>query len=763
MRRVVIITLFILLSLLVSCSCSGPASGGDTGTTAVNTSQSEQGLFDVYEKERTKEPVIVEDARYKIEEAFEKKEISEEEYIVLRFQEAFEPEALPAAYQSDEHGPRPNDNSFLFYMLRTRWDTFSPETKKALHKYYVPSWDPDSIWYDPEQKNELSMTASVDNESGEKLAAPVQQFTDWLTIVPAAAAVTNKLNGYDFKIYFVNSGDEGKATVVTNALVKAYKKYKAAGMAEPTDWIWADVQTIPNGDLGSERLENVMNDGVRRCTIRIERNQDTKHLETTAAHELFHCFQESMQLPNYVTDEWIWESTAVWSEEYVFPDYNTEHDYDPDYFMELNKDFLDKAENKDYGAYLWWFYLSQKAGKSPVPILKGLQNAKDQMGSRNSLKHRPQWYEEQKEFALWNVNYKPFKYYQDSDNKPSEIPYGDSAEYKDVKKGDKFSMPVDMDTGGMKYFVYIVNDNVKKLTFNLEGGNKHAHDKLGVQMIYKVGDNRLYEDVSDRDKVVFCRTRPSEKVSKVLLIVNNADLDNMFSGKHEVDASGKCTPGWSGYTRVKWSDSGSDNDLPTLSGDPTVGSWFERGSITVHDTLVYDQEYDEFLVENTSYSYNFAEHQQVNYDRPCGLLYTSGDDWMTGGGTKNWEINKDSIWNSLAPRRLESAEEGGGIYTLDIDTAVGKYMSRSQSIERQNTCPLFGITTPAPPENTIDTWVDYSNSETDGYVGVKVPDLHDYRVKLSEDRKRLTGYGEANFIYHDYKVPVQIDVDYSYG
>ncbi len=750
MRRV-IIALFILLSLLVSCSCGGPDAGGGVWAGG----DDEEWLFD--DEAEYDEP---DDGKSRIVEALENEEITEDEYLLLRFQEAYEPESLPEEYQSEDETTAV-DETFLFYMLNHRWDELDSATQAALEQYHLPGWDPGSYWYDPEMENDETLMGTFGEES--ELAGTVEKTIDWLTIVPAVEAVQNKHpSGTDYMIRF-QTGYNAQALIVKAAMDKAYAKFKAAGFKEPKDWIWVRLQDISDGSLGVEELDNIMNDGVQRCTIRIERDLSKKRMESVTAHELFHCFQEYMDLMPYSSEEWIWESTAVWSEEFVYPENNREHEYDSDIFPKLNAWFFDRQGVRHYGAYIWWYYLYQEAGKSHVPIKSMLEAAKKPNGQLKAHKARPKFYEEHKEWALWNLNMEAFyKFYKDHANMPTYIPQPPSLDksrlYNDI------TMPQDLavDAGGMHYYTYRVNNDVDKVKIKLEGANKKVHEQLGVQLLYKIDDNWLYLDVSEEDEVVFCRKRASERVKFLILIFNNADLDDMFFSQFEVDGTDKCAPEWSGYTRVTWTDAGSANDLPTLSGDPTSGNWHERGSLTIRDTLVYDSENDEFLIKKTHYSYSHSEKQTITYSRDCGLQHEIDYDSYQGAGSKEWEIDPGKLWQSNAPTRLENSGEGPGVYELDLDPAVGTFTSYSFKIDQQKTCPFWGIATPVGAELQRQEWHDTHNSEEETVFGPD-PNMYEYRVQLSEDRKRLTGRGEANFVYDGREVPVYIDVDYSYG
>ncbi len=586
--------------------------------------------------------------------------------------------------------------------------------------------------------------------------------------MPAVGAATNKHeSGNDFYVQVQSTSDSAKAQTVMNALKKALAKYKAAGFPDTKDWVFVELKDDPVDDKGKpidglSWMDSLEGETTKRCNIIIKKNQDDKGLAATAAHELFHCVQYHIPLRDYPNDAWLYESTAVWSEEFVFPTYNTEHQYDPLIFATFNKEFFDISNDRNYGGYLWWFFLYQEAGKHPSPILKALTDAKKPSTEKKALQARPNFAKEHKEYALWNYNKEPYKYYQDADGKPSAMPLPPSYENWLVDNQFSVEMENDMEPGAILYKQYQIDENVDKLRFNFEAMNGRVFDDMGIQLVYKIGGDWHYMDATYEDEVVFCRKRSSEHVTEAMLILDNGNLDDTYLGVLTVEADKTCPPAWGGFITLTWTDSGTKSDLPTLSGDPVTGMWDEKGSITIRDELLYDKEEDEFLIKKTSYSYAHSERQSISYSRPCGLLYESDVSTMSGGGTKEWEIDKDNLWKTDAPTRFDASDDGAGIYEVSLDPAVGTFVSHSESTEERNTCPLWGVSTPGPPEHSSDVWDSTYNSE-DGYIPVADPNTYDVRAVLSPDRKRLTGAGDANFNYDGREVPVHVTIDYSYG
>lgn len=745
--------------LLVGCTCSGPASSGDQGGETVDladvdTSHLPAWLLEAAQPVDEELPVTSEEL---ILAAYDEERIDFDEYLTLRFQAAFEPERLPEAYAGEEGaheaGAGSWDHPFLFAQLRTRWDELSPETQERLRTYVLPAEDPESFWYE-EEENVLT-----EEEAGVKLAGPAERIVDWLTLVPAAEAVVNKnALGESFEIHY-GDGMTQQAQWVAAALNHAHAKFLAAGFPEPKEWVYVKVKTMPANVFGEEGLAN--RSGKERCHIHIKSGMDKRMTETTTAHELFHCFQEYIPLQAYENEgQWIWESSAVWSEEYAYPQHNTEHTMrDRLTWKIFHRPLFDVAGTNEYSRYLWWFYLSQKAGKSAAPVKETLFAAKPPSDQRKALESRPDFLDEHKEYALWGLNSDPYQYYQDSDGYPKERPNGYSKKEILVEKGKKNKLDADLQPGAIRYLYYFVNDDVEKIEFDLRELNREANEKGGVQMIYSLGDGTVYRDVSDEEEVVFCRNREMERVHAVLFIVNNADLETLHIGSLPFDASEECKPEWSGGITISWSASNSV-DQETLSGDMAHGTWSERGAISSRETLVYDKEWDEFLVAEQEFSYDYNEEELITYDRECGYLSEGETHWEKGGGHGVFDIDEEYVEYSDAPTRLRGIEDAPGTYELDLSIVSGTATTHSESFTERKPCGLEGIFTPGAGEGGRDVF-DNEYDTNAFYSIINFPNV-EMVVRLSEDRKRLTGEGEAWFQYGNTKVPVEISVEYAY-
>ena len=92
-------------------------------------------------------------------------------------------------------------------------------------------------------------------------------------------------------------------------------------------------------------------------------------LDVTAAHEFFHAVQFGY---DYVEDGWLLEGTATWVEDRVHDDVDDNHQYLDDSALANPYVPLDRArygEQRQYGTFLFWEYLTEHLGASPGPLV----------------------------------------------------------------------------------------------------------------------------------------------------------------------------------------------------------------------------------------------------------------------------------------------------------------------------------------------------------------------------------------------------------
>ncbi|MFH1588196.1 MAG: DUF6055 domain-containing protein [Candidatus Diapherotrites archaeon] len=663
-----------------------------------------------------------------IEEAYENKELSKDEFFVQSAYAAFEPELLNSNYSGEE--PEISPDGFL-WRLTNEFDSLSNESQEKLEKYILPPSDSKSFWH-----------------SDEIVIEAMEEKKDIIYF----SIMQNKhpLTGLEYHIEYP-TGMEAKKIITENAFTKAFNMYSFnVVLNEPKDWVHIYIQDLPKYD-GLAYYNNEL--GAKRCILVINKTLDERKMKTTVAHELFHCFQFYVPL-KYTGDEmWSMEATATWSEEYVYPTENTEHEYDAEFFGKLNKDMFNKKGDREYGSYLWFYYLYQNEGKAPDFMRDFLMHTSME-GTKTAITELSEFDSKFHEYALWNYNTAPFKYYQDTAGKPSSTPHDASYEFSFPSPEAKFDQKIDVAKGGMKYYEFALIDSIKRIEFDLTSFNPIPNAQTGIQMIYEIGGQKFYMDVSDRDKIEFCRTRPNEKVDSVLFIVSNSDLDSKLVGPMKIDTTGECAPMWSGYVKMNWTDS-RGYDWSEITGDPTVETRNRTGDYISNEKLIYDKEEDEWLLKSRTASLRESDISLISYGHDCGNETKYDADWVNGNHNENHDTLSKPMYVIRSDLLTRINKNNDGKYELNLGMSLDNTKYSSMLSYTRKPCPLDGAFFPPPYYKP-----QALSSQGEG----REPQPNDVPVlTLSPDGKHLFGEGTANFQSGDEIINVSFVANFYYG
>ncbi len=514
--------------------------------------------------------------------AREEGRITEEEYYMLRCTELFDHDSLDPQYRG-EPDPLPDPTAVL-REVAARFDGFTADTQAQLRPYVTPFDDPDSYWY----------------RAGDVVYPPPAETRK------ADAAVRLMDRPTASGDFFEMSGEPGQdliVAVVREALETSYLAFLDLGFTEPTDWIAVKVRA----DIGTTELLGeetfLETEGRERCNIVIRSDLSDDELRGTAAHELFHCFQEYVDAdPNVDVAEWVWESSAVWSEEFVFPAGNTEHRFDWTFFSSLEIYLFDTDASRHYASYPFWFFIYQRDGKTGNTV-RDFYLAIQREGTIEAWGARPNRYEEFKEYALWNLNSDPHKYYEDFDDEPSMRPFGGSIEHRALDLGETVDEPVILQSGAIMYYVYTFDNDIDRVQFDLTEVQKDEDNENGIQAVYRIDGEWTHEDVSYRDDLTFCRSRPSEHVEAVILIISNGQMDessrgSVISADIPIDTTEMCMPSWHGYVECSWDNGGPGSGRGDRYLDP--GDYTSVGNSRVDETLLLEPGWAFYMTEATA-------------------------------------------------------------------------------------------------------------------------------------------------------------------
>ncbi len=113
------------------------------------------------------------------------------------------------------------------------------------------------------------------------------------------------------------------------------------------------------------------------------------NIAQTAAHEIAHAILARFPLSHGCADRtWLAEATATWAEHHAYPNHNTEHPQAPRFLDEPALALETKANNREYGAYLWFLFATRgdatglsNAATRRVPATWAALAGKDSLGA----------------------------------------------------------------------------------------------------------------------------------------------------------------------------------------------------------------------------------------------------------------------------------------------------------------------------------------------------------------------------------------------
>lgn len=399
--------------------------------------------------------------------------------------------------------------------------------------------------------------------------------------------------------------------------------------------------------------------GNKRATIEMVNSLDDKDAEDVLAHEFFHVLQFALDVGCADTIWWR-ESTALWAEDFVYPDDNREHQFANAYLKDMDKP-LDPAdddcsceEEREYGSYLFPFFIARTF--SPHLVAEIWHKAQDESILDAIDDVLPGGLDQQwPEFALDAWNAKPrddFQNWDGLDDGVSKV-YGDPDK---LKAGDDLGLPTgDLKHMSAKYFSYEVADGVRTVAlqngapyFQL-GGDKNKH--AGVHAIVELDDGSLeVKNWSNEIGPNYCLDLSGQHVKKLTLVYTNAEKKKDFDSTEPsyLVASNIGCKSWT----VK-----ASSDATTTSG----------GHVTTTTTATFKR-------------VPSSPDSPVLYTPVSGSLNWTGTysaDGCTGSGNGSLAVDKDSgymtmFWNDhnvpgFLPTRGYGGTIGGPLLGFEID------------------------------------------------------------------------------------------------
>ncbi|HKL42789.1 MAG TPA: hypothetical protein VJ962_09460 [Clostridia bacterium] len=547
-------------------------------------------------------------------------------------QEAF----LPEAYQGYEGWV---DTHYELRYIRDHWDDFSKEEQDEIIPLIVPIEDPRSIHHPKTEKSSIIPIAYADSDRLVKRSFIIDNQT--IEIVYVIQDEWLQVNEQWHKIEDVAMA-LGIESVVEEAIRKGWDKFKPLMKKTPSSKVL--VELIPM-ELGLEGEE--WHDGTQyRIRLNLLYLYLPKRVQSTSVHELFHVFQDEYGIGfKFKEEKWLCEATAVWSENYVYPDYNIEHDRLPGFFNTLEKDRINFGKAFEYDSYMLFYYLTDYANmnfiREAIEKAGTGGNAAIRPYLNNKIPNRKEVYAE---FALYNWNKVPVKIYNDHGPLKGS-PNGGGFLNKFMINETEDEQSIHLKPGAIEYYHYDFDRSDEDLHHvNIDFSNTFLNDQdISRQALIKINGawfTEIWDDVSQKR---YCSLRnDDELVEELILIYSNSSFTDE---KNKID-----------YFKV-WTE--SCHEAMALDISVTYEyltdyfEWSLEGQLT--DRLVLKDHYM-FLVESSDYSLN-------------GKGVLEGEYSVNTNGKIGGSIEEPSVENSLVRIILPMGEEHEE--TLEIYKAFG--------------------------------------------------------------------------------------------
>ena len=592
-----------------------------------------------------------------IEDAFAAGSLTMEQRLLLEFDAIYRPAQVPAAYAG---GPEPStDHGYLFWLLGEVWPTLSSDAQSALRPFTLPPTDPASFFYPAVASGSRSQLGEVDWEV-EALPNDVQ--LQWPKN-PARPDLADR------------------AAAIASAATEVPPKFKALLGFRMTPVV---IFLLPASEFSAAEESGDADPTPTGCSVRIRDNLAAappldkdyaaalRETMATTAHELFHCFQFTVLggLSNDKDVRWLMESTATWSEDYAYPDFQTEQTSAWRYLYRTRWDLLSNKAEHHYGAYMWHLFLAQYV--SPAEVDYALLSSRPPSSSpRKMLAGRADFANELAEFAVWNWNREPFTYYRDPPPAIFPTRADDASRTAEIiESAGERRIDVKLGKGAVGYYqIELTNRDLAKLTFDLSGLDAAPGGPTQVTAILLFHTGTFRESWSGLDKVEFCRHLPDQNLGRAIVIVSNADLEKDLDKSFKFKAEEKCGPGWAGSIRMHWRRddqwSGMSGTMTWLSGESNSGEG------VIREKLVYDAARDAFVVKEMTFAAR-TEHRdsrvKVRDDIGlCGTISESHRSSTWGAGFNQFpDTDPEGTHTRLSGSKPASGRYGG-TYDLGFD------------------------------------------------------------------------------------------------
>jgi hypothetical protein len=578
-----------------------------------------------------------------IEQDLIDKKISKQDAMILNLVGAFSPELLPKKYIPKGKEIKIDIQQAIDW-LNFNYDSLDDETKEMLLPYYVLPDEPNSIFNQPTKTQKISEKISI--------IPSVTANNDVWNIIPFT------INNIKYSVIYRGTNKPVQADWIKKSVQKSHPKFvELLGISPNCD---IPIYIVPLNGKTFEGLAggDLKNGEISRRYILISDKLNEKQTKQVTTHELFHQFQFSIPLFSIYGEDigWLMEATAVWSENFVYPDLNYEHRFLKKFYHSLDESMIKRGNTHEYSRYTWPLFLEQYLD-SPQIVATILLNAKNLGATESATTSLDSFDYLFSEYALWNYNKGPVKNYIDNPEFPGDVFSSKAFFLKKFHNQEKIPREYSIEPLAFAYDAYVFTDEIDKIIFKF---NKETTQQQYRWALVKINDEWRIEDWSQIKEKKICKSNYYDDVRAVVIVISNSNLNEKYDESYEINAKGECEPAWKGRTKITWEHSSVKDSVSTTTTKV-------KGEYISNDELKIDEDGDALIVIS-NIKYDDYKSIKTSYKSvSCGSLLSNSKEIILKG-TTNLDLSDKKKTSLTRWRTLGTIEEPKGII---FDLSVG--------------------------------------------------------------------------------------------
>lgn len=506
-----------------------------------------------------------------IERARERGEINAETALIYKVFAVFGDTRLPSRLRGDDRGVM---DSNAVAEATQRFETLTPATRQILVPFLIPPVYVGS-WYDRRIHGAQAMAAAAQptdhigdrcNEVAQNLLIPLEtdHFVVWFP---------PNDTGFWQRAQRISADLETRIYPILTDLLRAPLSDAGLG-CNPSDGrldVYMVYDPLPGYESTLAMVSTYPGKGCKAASTYMQVLKQGSSETNTVAHEFMHMIQFAYNPAADCYDSWWMESTANWAIDYFErmdgqPDAQTEQAYAKSYLESAWRWLIDTTGIREYGAYLWPFYLSHYTGSYHPELIAQIMAATENAANGDLYqvindRIAGGWEQRWPEFALLNLNLPPNNRYAAWDNfqqrwmtdwrmTDSRVALLNDPYWVYYLDGRSAGDPLALPDLGIFYEEIAIADDVRMWALANTFNNMPS---MRVQaLLYRNGQGwQGPEDWSQRKWSLFCQDNPAERVQSVLVIISNSNWQRRTSriapnGDLRVVSSDLPCAGWRG-------------------------------------------------------------------------------------------------------------------------------------------------------------------------------------------------------------------------